>query len=447
MKRSPRKVSRGVGLASQELTRTQFLRLAGVGIGASAAGGLLTSCSGFVGGGESGGGGGDGGGTLKIFATTEERKPLSAMMDAYKAQNGGLQFDVTYAETTKLNSRLRTQLTSGTAADMFRVAPGSGAPIAVKQIAPRGFLTDLSDEPWTSRMGDSMTNLCSYEGKVYGFPATLTVMPTFYNKSVFEKNGIQPPATWDELLAICDQLKQAGIAPMALGLADPAIIQMIPYALVASTVYVDQPNFAAELAAGKASFSESAGWHDALEKMMLLNERGYYTKNPLGRSFEQAMRMVASGEAAMFTFVSTAFSQMASYASADAFGSFVTPGVNDPEKIRLPASPIDVFGINAEATDPEAAKEFIRFIAEPANVSKFAELAASLPGVSTEETVVPPVLEPVISYVEEDLTVHYMNHLWPNADVQQTLFVVGQQLFSGEVSIDEALKKMDEARG
>jgi raffinose/stachyose/melibiose transport system substrate-binding protein len=38
-----------------------------------------------------------------------------------------------------------------------------------------------------------------------------------------------------------------------------------------------------------------------------------------------------------------------------------------------------------------------------------------------------------------------MDQLWPNAEVQQIHFAVVQQLFTGEITIDEALRSMDEA--
>ena len=42
----------------------------------------------------------------------------------------------------------------------------------------------------------------------------------FYNTDIFEANDIAPPSTWEELLAACDTLNEAGIIPIASGNKD-----------------------------------------------------------------------------------------------------------------------------------------------------------------------------------------------------------------------------------
>ncbi len=41
-----------------------------------------------------------------------------------------------------------------------------------------------------------------------------------YNKEIFAKYGIEVPKTWDELIAACDKLKAAGVAPFYATLKD-----------------------------------------------------------------------------------------------------------------------------------------------------------------------------------------------------------------------------------
>lgn len=45
-----------------------------------------------------------------------------------------------------------------------------------------------------------------------------TVMTAwFYNKTIFQKVGVQPPKTWDEFIIVCDKIKKAGYIPIAMG--------------------------------------------------------------------------------------------------------------------------------------------------------------------------------------------------------------------------------------
>lgn len=38
----------------------------------------------------------------------------------------------------------------------------------------------------------------------------------FYNQEIFEEVGVQPPTTWDELIAVCDKIQAAGYQPIAI---------------------------------------------------------------------------------------------------------------------------------------------------------------------------------------------------------------------------------------
>lgn len=53
------------------------------------------------------------------------------------------------------------------------------------------------------------------DGKTYLLPYIYNTVQFWYDKRVFEKAGIQPPKTWDDLLADCTKLTDAGYAPIA----------------------------------------------------------------------------------------------------------------------------------------------------------------------------------------------------------------------------------------
>ncbi|NUW41857.1 ABC transporter substrate-binding protein [Nonomuraea rhodomycinica] len=421
-------------------TRRDFLRIGVLGAGALASGGLLTSC-GFV------GGGGEDTGKLTLGATNEQRAPLSPILAAYEKQSG-VTFEPTYMATDQLGSQIRTRLTSNTAPDLFRVGPGSGEPTAVKLLAPQGFLADLSAASWAGSMPAGFRPLCQVDGKTYALTTNRAIIGTFYNKKIFTELGLEPPTTWSELLGVCDKIKKAGKTPIALGMADATTIQFTAYALAATTVYAADPGFDAKLASGATTFAASAGWKEALEKILELNKRGFFDDKPLGVSLDQSMKAVASGQAAMVNLVTSTFSLMAGYAAGGEaeFGVFAAPGGDDAAKTMIPASPSHLFGVNAKSERAAEARKFLDFLAQPANIASFCAAAKGVPGLDGVPTdKVSPTLAPLLPFLKDGRNVPFANHTWPNAVVQQTLLTAGQQLFSGSTTVDDALKKMDES--
>ena len=96
------------------------------------------------------------------------------------------------------------QAQNGTLADIqFSVA-----------VAPENdFLYDFSAESFTGRYNMSSLNSVSVDGKLYQIPVTNTLFGIAYNKTLFDKNGWQVPATLDEFYALCDTIQAAGIRP------------------------------------------------------------------------------------------------------------------------------------------------------------------------------------------------------------------------------------------
>lgn len=54
----------------------------------------------------------------------------------------------------------------------------------------------------------SLYKLATYNGKVYGIPIVANTMHYFYRTDLFEKYGLKPPATYDDVIASCAVLKQ-----------------------------------------------------------------------------------------------------------------------------------------------------------------------------------------------------------------------------------------------
>lgn len=69
---------------------------------------------------------GGSGGSLTAYVNTEQNTGLAPLIEAYEEETGGT-VDISSATTDELNQQLRVQLTSGTAADLIRVSPGTPA--------------------------------------------------------------------------------------------------------------------------------------------------------------------------------------------------------------------------------------------------------------------------------------------------------------------------------
>ncbi|GAA2305115.1 extracellular solute-binding protein [Streptomyces kunmingensis] len=119
-------------------------------------------------------------------------------------------------------AKLQTIISSKQAPDVFYNWGGG----SIKPFVDAGLLLPLDDfiakDPGLkSNFLPSVFNSALVDGKPYGVPmrGTQPVL-LFHNKKVLDKAGVEPPTTWNELLAAVKALKSEGVTPIALGGGD-----------------------------------------------------------------------------------------------------------------------------------------------------------------------------------------------------------------------------------
>jgi raffinose/stachyose/melibiose transport system substrate-binding protein len=71
---------------------------------------------------------------------------------------------------------------------------------------------------WNDRFLGAAIAKTAYNGEMHGVPYTIHGMVVYYRKDAFEQAGItEEPTTYDELIAVNQQLLEAGITPFAFG--------------------------------------------------------------------------------------------------------------------------------------------------------------------------------------------------------------------------------------
>ena len=120
---------------------------------------------------------------------------------------------VPYADTSTYQAAVRAALSTPSAPGVFTWWSG----YRMKDLVDAGLVADVSDlwKKYTDAglYNPSLASAYTFDGKIYGIPDLVAYWVVFYNKKVFDAQGLQPPKTWDELTAAADKLKAAGITP------------------------------------------------------------------------------------------------------------------------------------------------------------------------------------------------------------------------------------------
>ncbi|GGN44232.1 ABC transporter substrate-binding protein [Actinoplanes campanulatus] len=367
---------------------------------------------------------------------------IEKVVDAFKAANPGVTVNLTTSGADQYQQQIRTQLSSGTAPDVMTVWPGNGNPGATYVLAKPGYLLDLSDQPWAAKLPDAFQKVAQYEGKTYNAVFGLNGIGAVYNDQAMTEAGLTAPGTWTDLLAFCKAAAGKGTPAFALGIQDNWVTQIALYALVATTVYSGDRDFDTRMAAGQATFAGSQ-WTTAMAKYQEMDAAGCFQKDPLGTGYEASQTLAATGKTLGIIQGNWIIGLLKQKNPSGTFTMKALPATDDTASFIMPAAAGAGYGVNAKAENRELALEFITFVMSPAGMKTFNEAQGSLPTLPGAGTTVDPGLAELTTFVEGNRTVPFMDQLWPNAKVQQTMLSGLQEVFSDQTGADQVLKDMD----
>ncbi|WP_326732639.1 ABC transporter substrate-binding protein [Streptomyces phaeochromogenes] len=397
---------------------------------------LLAACSGGTKAGSSGGG------SKTLTLASVDQGSVEDVVKAFEKANPGVRVRYTTSGADQYQQQIRTQLSSGTAPDVMSVWPGNGNPGATHVLAKPGYLRDLSDQSWAAKMPDAIKSVAQYEGKTYNAIFGQNGIGAVYNRQAMAKIGLTPPDTWTDLLAFCKAAKAKGTPAFALGNQDNWVTQLVLYALVATTVYGPDRDFDQKMQAGRATFARSQ-WTTALDKYLTMEKTGCFQKNPLGTNYEASQSLAATGKTLAIIQGNWVIALLKGKNPQGTFTLRALPATDDPSQTLIPAAAGAGYGVNAKAKNKDLALKFVNFVMSPEGMKLFVKKQGGLPSLPDTGYSVDPSLAELSKFIGSDRTVPFMDQLWPNAKVQQTMLSGLQEIFSGQSTPEKLLDEMD----
>jgi raffinose/stachyose/melibiose transport system substrate-binding protein len=418
------------------LTRRRFLYrsalLAGTALGA---GSLLEAC------GSSGTGtGGQQPVTLKFlhWIGTDAGPVVAEINKRFHTENPNITIQFSSLPTDQYETVLKARLAGGDAPDVFGVFPGA----KLYPYAKAKYLADLSNEPWVARLLPGARRVITYtDGKIYALPMDENVIGAIYNKQIFSQHGLSVPTNWADFLTVCQKLKSAGITPLALGIKDQWVDQLIPYAMAPSAIYRDNLNFDKQLLAGSSTFSHSA-WTQMMKDYLDLNAHGYFNQGGLGTTYNQTTQLIAAGKAAMVVNGNWILAPIRQLNPGLQLGMFPLPYVQAGQPIWISSAVGTTTGISATTKYPAEARKYLQFWARPDIMALYLKEKIAY---SSFTDISNPALDPAAQEMVAPLkagSYNFLDQNWP-LGVQDVMLKDIQGVFAGSTSIAQMLQDMD----
>lgn len=265
----------------------------------------------------------------------------------------------------------------------------------------------------------------------YILPYAANAAGILYNREMFEAHGWQIPETWDEMLALCDEIAAEGILPFYFGFKDTWTC-LAPWNAMA--VELAPSDATKQVNKGMTTFSDEYG--ELAEKYLALLPYG--PDDPFAYSYNDACTAFARGESAMYPIGSYAAPQILSVNPDLKMDSFVMPA-SDGKEGRTLNSGIDLgFCVTADCKNKEAAYEVLNFLYADENLQKYIDAQTSVPCKKGNFTL-SSLLDGMSEFIESGNMTDYQDHYYPSEMSVDALL----QTFLIEQDKDTFLKNFD----
>lgn len=258
---------------------------------------------------------------------------------------------------------LRAYLTASPAPDVLTWFAGNRANFFIERGLIADFADVWADEDFGPAFAPGFQKLATdyLEGEgAYFLPGNYYWWAMYYRPSLFEQAGIEEvPETWDEFLATCDALNEAGIAPVAIG-------TRFRWTAAGWFDYLNMrengPEFHLDLMNLRESYTDERVMA-VFDRWQELFDHNCFIENPSAYSWQEAVNFMANGEAAMYLIgdfirdeARANFPDM-----LDDLDFFPFPTINPDVPVGEDA-PTDGWFLAANGANLDGAKQFLKFL-------------------------------------------------------------------------------------
>lgn len=367
----------------------------------------------------------------------EDRAAYEQFIETFEAANPGITVNFETFEAANYNTILSTALAGGTGPDVMMVRAYGG----LENVAVAGYLEPLTTET-VPALADFAAPAVAAEstredGTIYAVPFASQTQLVIYNKALFEANGLEEPQSWEELVAVSQALKDAGVIPFANGTATAWQNETVTFGLGSSLMGTD---FYDELMAGETDFTDER----FTSALAAVNEvaQEYFPDGFIGLDYPSAQQLFSSGMAAMFIGGSYELATFKAQNPDIEMGVFAAPGETAEDEKLVGLYFDGGYAANAAGANKEAAITFLNYLASQEFGQAFADTLrniSTVPGVTFDDPLLAEVNELNQSSIPYLMLAHFRY-----GEPSGSVLIQGemQKLFAGETTpeaIGEAL--------
>jgi raffinose/stachyose/melibiose transport system substrate-binding protein len=328
-------------------------------------------------------------GTLNIAVSSADSSDAAfkAINAAFEKKYPKVNLKFSAIPNNNYNAAKSSRLTAGNV-DILIAAPtqvpkyvAAGSESDDSRAADAGVFLDLTKQPFMKDYTPTLLKSLAYKGKQYTIPTGVSYYTgVFYNKTMFAKDGLSVPTTWNQFVALMKKIKATGVAPLGIGGKDswPAGLTMISAVQGLYPTQADKDALSKDLWTKKVSLTSAAPM-TVLDRVNTMYT--YAETNFSGVSYAAVPAGFAAGNYAMTpdgTWDQPTIA--AAVGNKFRYGYFPIPTSDTAKDNAVLGGKVDLrLAIAAATKNKTAALAYLAFFSDPTNYKTYVKISGTAP--------------------------------------------------------------------
>ena len=296
--------------------------------------------------------------TLEFWSwRTEDVKAYNDLIAMFNQQYPDITVNFTPYKSTEYNTILSAAVKGGNPPDIVHLRAYGG----LEDYAAAGYLVALDEKVPRLQEFSPVARLgvtSQKDGKMYGVPFATQTLVIYYNRKIYEQLGLSEPETWEEFLSNLEQVKAAGMIPLANGGKDGWTLEVL-HGVICPNFYGANEFFNA-VVKGETTFTDQR-YQQSLAKLLEL--RPYMPDNFMGVGYTDMQMLFVNELAAHFIGGSWEAGYFKSQNPDLDYWVFPGPVANKGDKRYVSTFADGSYGVSSATKHVDAAVKFINFTA------------------------------------------------------------------------------------
>jgi raffinose/stachyose/melibiose transport system substrate-binding protein len=312
-----------------------------------------------------------------------------------------------------------------------------------------GHLLDLSpyaeQYKWGEQISPAALNAFTVGGKLYAMPYSQEVKYFYYHQDLFDQMGLTVPTTFDELLATCGKIREAGMTPLAFG--NQERWEGVHYLTLFNQKMAGEDTIAADysLANDADKLFTDPGYVEAFKRLQALQEAGCYGDAINSTTPDAALNQFVNQQTAMYYQGTWIMGGLKEAGLEGKYGMFRMPPMTDDaakgNQNYILAGPVGI-EVSSKTPYPDVAAKFLDFYASQPSQAAMLEMTNRIP--VRADAVDPAKAAPGVVLVSEDLAKAEGAALWLDVVLENSISEVYlnsiQEVIAGTKTPEEAVQ-------